>query len=221
MDALGIEWSLLIAQLVNFALLIVLLRMFLYQPILNMLAARKERIVQSMKDAERVSAAAREAEADKGKVLDEARREGQEIRAQATRDAEKIAQDVRSRAEQEATEIRMKAQADAQKQVELALSDANKQIADQYLKGYMGEAAGLEWVESTHVPVHTVGPLGGTPLVKGASQGTTTGTAETTSLLTDGWTSAAAAEPLIPASASGDESAEDVAESVASSSSMS
>ena len=63
MDALGIEWSLLIAQLVNFALLIVLLRMFLYQPILNMLAARKERIVQSMKDAECVSAAAREAEA--------------------------------------------------------------------------------------------------------------------------------------------------------------
>ena len=69
MDALGIEWSLLIAQLVNFALLIVLLRMFLYQPILNMLAARKERIVQSMKDAERVSAAAREAEADKGKFF--------------------------------------------------------------------------------------------------------------------------------------------------------
>lgn len=130
MDALGIEWPLFLSQLVNFLILIVLLRMFLYQPILNMLAARKERIVQSMKDAERVSAAAREAEADKAKVLDEARREGQEIRAQATRDAEKIAQDVRSRAEQEATEIRMKAQADAQKQVELALADANKQIAD-------------------------------------------------------------------------------------------
>lgn len=130
MDALGIEWPLLISQLVNFLILIVLLRMFLYQPILNMLNARKERIVQSMKDAERVSAAAREAEADKAKVLDEARREGQEIRAQATRDAEKIAQDVRSRAEQEATEIRMKAQADAQKQVDLALADANKQIAD-------------------------------------------------------------------------------------------
>ncbi len=130
MDALGIVWPLLFSQLINFLLLIVLLRAFLYQPVLKMLAARKERIVQSMKDAERVSAAAREAEADKAKLLEEARREMQEIRAQATRDAEKIAQDVRSRAEQEATEIRMKAQADAQKQVELALSDANKQIAD-------------------------------------------------------------------------------------------
>lgn len=130
MDALGIEWPLLISQLINFIILIILMRMFLYKPVLNMLNARKERIAQSMKDAERVSAAAREAEAEKGKVLEQARREAQEIRAQATRDAEKIAQDVRSRAETEATEIRMKAQADAAKQADLALADANKQIAD-------------------------------------------------------------------------------------------
>lgn len=130
MDALGIEWTLLLAQIVNFGILIILLRMFLYQPVLNMLNARKERIAQSMKDAERVSAAAREAEQEKAKVLEQARREAQEIRAQATRDAEKIAQDVRGRADQEATEIRMKAQADAVKQVELTLADANKQIAD-------------------------------------------------------------------------------------------
>ena len=130
MDALGIEWTLLLAQMVNFGILIILLRMFLYQPVLNMLNARKERIAQSMKDAERVSAAAREAEQEKAKVLEQARREAQEIRAQATRDAEKIAQDVRGRADQEATEIRMKAQADAAKQVELVLADANKQIAD-------------------------------------------------------------------------------------------
>ena len=70
MDALGIEWPLLISQLINFLILIVLLRMFLYKPVLNMLNARKERIAQSMKDAERVNAAAREAEAEKGKVLE-------------------------------------------------------------------------------------------------------------------------------------------------------
>ncbi|MCX6039859.1 MAG: hypothetical protein NTV69_01810 [Caldilinea sp.] len=102
MDALGIEWSLLLAQIVNFLLMIVLLRMFLYQPVLNMLNARKERIAQSMKDAG----------------------------AQATRDAEKIAQEVRGRADLEATDIRMKAQVDASRQIELALADANKQIAD-------------------------------------------------------------------------------------------
>ena len=130
MDALKIEWQLIVAQLFNFALMIVVLRLFLYEPVLKMLQARKDKIAQSMKDAERVNAAAKAAEAEKAKVLDVARREAQEVRAQATRDAEKIAQDVRSRAETEATEIRMKAQAEASKQMEAALADANKQIAD-------------------------------------------------------------------------------------------
>lgn len=130
MDALGITPTLLIAQIVNFAILVFLLRQFLYTPILNMLSQRKEKIAQSMKDAERVNAAAREAEAEKGKVLEAARREAQEIRAAATRDTEKIAQDIRSRAEQEATDIRMKAQADAKSQADQILADANKQIGD-------------------------------------------------------------------------------------------
>ena len=127
---LGIEGGLLVSQIVNFLILIVVLRVTLYQPVLNMLEQRKQRIAQSMKEAERTSVAAREAEHDKAKVIEEARREAQEIRAQATRDTEKIAQEIRSRAEQEATEIRQKAQADARTQVESALSDANKQIAD-------------------------------------------------------------------------------------------
>jgi F-type H+-transporting ATPase subunit b len=127
---LGINGPLLLSQIVNFIILLVLLRAFLYRPILNMLERRKERIAESMKDAERVSAAAREAEQEKAKVLEAARREAQEIRAQATRDTEKIAQEIRSRAEQEAQEIRMKAQADAQAQAETTLANANKQIAD-------------------------------------------------------------------------------------------
>ena len=130
MAQLGISPGLLISQIVNFLLLMVILRMVLYEPILNMLAQRRERIAQSMKDAERASAAAQEAELDKEKVLDVARREAQEIRAQATRDAEKIAQEVRSRAEADAADIRMKAQADAEKQADNALADANKQIAE-------------------------------------------------------------------------------------------
>lgn len=130
MDQLGITPGLLASQIFNFLLLVVILRLVLYQPILKMLDQRRERIAQSMRDAERVAAAAQEAEADKAKVLDEARREAQEIRSQAARDAEKIAQDIRSRAEQEATDIRMKAQEEAQKQVQVAMSDVNKQIAE-------------------------------------------------------------------------------------------
>lgn len=130
MDQLGISGGLLLSQVVNFVLLMVILRIVLYRPVLNMLDRRRERIAQSMKDAERANVAAQEAEQEKAQVLEAARREAQEIRAQATREAEKIAQDVRARAEQEATDIRIKAQEEARRQVETTLADANKQIAE-------------------------------------------------------------------------------------------
>jgi hypothetical protein len=58
-------------------------------------------------------------------------------------------------------------------------------IAQQYIKGQMGIAAGFHWAMDQNCPTHTVGTLGGTPLVNGASQ---TGS----SLITDGWTAAVA-----------------------------
>ena len=54
---------------------------------------------------------------------------------------------------------------------------------------------GVNTMMSQVVPTHTVGPLGGTPLVNGASQNVTYDTAKNTwtqSLITDGWTAAAA-----------------------------
>jgi hypothetical protein len=63
-------------------------------------------------------------------------------------------------------------------------------IANQYRKGQMGTAAGFDWLMDQNVNTHTVGPLGGTPLVNGStSSGATT-------LVTDGWTSAAASRLL-------------------------
>jgi hypothetical protein len=49
----------------------------------------------------------------------------------------------------------------------------------------MGTAAGFDWILDQNTRTHQVGPLGGTPLVNGASQ---TGS----SLVTDGWTASAA-----------------------------
>lgn len=43
-------------------------------------------------------------------------------------------------------------------------------IAKQYEMGRMGTAFGFDWSMSQNVPTHTVGALGGTPLVDGAAQ---------------------------------------------------
>lgn len=59
-------------------------------------------------------------------------------------------------------------------------------IAEQYIEGKMGRAAGFAWYMDQNLPTQVVGPQGGTPLVNGADQ-------SGSSLITDGWTAAAAA----------------------------
>lgn len=72
-------------------------------------------------------------------------------------------------------------------------------LGEQYKTGVLKTGLGLDFAMSQNVPSHTVGPLGGTPLVNGANQGlinsgaTDNPYAATTSLVTDGWTAAAAA----------------------------
>jgi len=64
-----------------------------------------------------------------------------------------------------------------------------------YRDGSLGDVGGVSNYMSQVVPTHTVGPLGGTPLVNGANQNVTYDTAKNTwsqSLITDGWTASAA-----------------------------
>lgn len=72
------------------------------------------------------------------------------------------------------------------------LFQSSERIREQYEDGIMGEGLGAIFGMSQNIPVHTVGPLGGTPLVNGGSQGITTGWAASGTLVTDGWTAAAA-----------------------------
>lgn len=60
-------------------------------------------------------------------------------------------------------------------------------LASQYDSGEMSKAVGMEFKMDQNVHLHTVGPLGGTPLVNGST------TSGATTLVTDGWTAAAAA----------------------------
>jgi P22 coat protein - gene protein 5 len=65
------------------------------------------------------------------------------------------------------------------------LFQASAEIGKQYRGGQMGTTAGFDWYMDQNVRTHTVGPLGGTPLVNGAAQ-------SGASLVTDGWTASAA-----------------------------
>jgi hypothetical protein len=72
---------------------------------------------------------------------------------------------------------------------------ADALIQEAYKTGNIKNVGGVGTMMSQVTPTHTVGPLGGTPLVNGAAQNVTYDTAKnswSSSLITDGWTAAAA-----------------------------
>jgi F-type H+-transporting ATPase subunit b len=115
-EKLGINWGLLIAQLINVIFVVWLLTAFLYRPILNMLNQRTNRIQEGLQDAEKVreqlanakrdydaelARARQEAAGVLAQAQERARAQAAEIIAQAHRDAEKIKSDALAQAEQE------------------------------------------------------------------------------------------------------------------------
>ena len=73
--------------------------------------------------------------------------------------------------------------------------NAQGQISAQYKDGVFIDGTntvGLKIAMSQNVSRHTVGPLGGSPVTNGANQGLTSGWSNTGTLITNGWTAAAA-----------------------------
>jgi F-type H+-transporting ATPase subunit b len=72
LQQLGIQWPKLIAQVVNFAIVLFILWKFAYQPVLAMLAQRREKIAEGMANAEKIKAELAAAEASRRQILDQA-----------------------------------------------------------------------------------------------------------------------------------------------------
>jgi len=129
LDALGINGPFLIAQIVNFTLLLLLLRAFLYKPVLKMLETRKQRIADGLQAAE---VARREAEVERGQLqaqLDSERRDAMERIAAASKRGETLAAEIEANARQEGQRIVEEARNEAARERERILAEAQHQIA--------------------------------------------------------------------------------------------
>jgi F-type H+-transporting ATPase subunit b len=94
LKSLGINPIYLLSYIVNFVILVVLLRALLYRPILGMLEERRRQIEKGIEDARAAGEAREGAEAERARILDEARAEAQRIVAEANQRAEQAAASV-------------------------------------------------------------------------------------------------------------------------------
>ncbi len=130
MEGLGINVQLLVAQIINFLLLLGLLYLFAYKPILKMFDERANRIKESMDMTESVKHQAANAEEEAKKRIEEASREGQEVIARAIKTGEEIRQKAEEDAKPEAEALISKARQEIQQERDEAIIELRKEFTD-------------------------------------------------------------------------------------------
>ncbi len=87
----GIEPILLLAQIVNFLIILFVLKKFFYKPIVKMLEDRRKRIEESLKNADAIEEKLKATEEKSALILDNARKNAEDILAEAKAEAQRIA----------------------------------------------------------------------------------------------------------------------------------
>ena len=129
MDELGLNVPVLVAQLVNFFLLLVVLRIFLYRPVLDMLDRRSQRIREGVEAADQSKERASQTEQEVAKQLQEARGQGQALITQAQEAAGRIQEESRSQARREAETLLERARGEIQLERDQAIAELRREFA--------------------------------------------------------------------------------------------
>ncbi len=130
MEGLGINLPTLLAQIVNFVILLVLLYFAAYKPIIRMLDQRAAKIKESMEQAEAIRQQAAQTEAEIKTRLETARKEGQAIITQATQIGERLKEEARKEARKEAEALITKARIEIQRERDEAINELRREFVD-------------------------------------------------------------------------------------------
>ena len=127
---LGINLPVLVAQIVNVAILLGLLYLVAYRPVMRMLDERSRRIKESMTQAESIKEQAAHAEEEVKKQLEAASREGQEKITRAVQAGEEVKQKAQEEARQAAEDLIIRARHEIQRERDEAIDEVRKEVAD-------------------------------------------------------------------------------------------
>ena len=130
MEALGIYFPGIVAYIINFTILVVLLRLFLYKPVKDMLGQRKQRIAESLEAADIAAQEAAQQRIEFEKELAQARESAQADAKKAAEATEKMRQEILTAAQKEAEEIKARAREEAESEKQQVAADLQKQAAD-------------------------------------------------------------------------------------------
>jgi F-type H+-transporting ATPase subunit b len=128
-DALGFNLPSLIAQLINFTLLLIVFRVLLYKPLLNVLDQRRQRIEEGLQASDEAKRKLAETESEVAKELHKARQEGQAQILQAQQAANRLREEETQRARAEAEQLIERARGEIALERDAAIADLRREFA--------------------------------------------------------------------------------------------
>jgi F-type H+-transporting ATPase subunit b len=129
LEQLGLNLGFILVYLFNFLIMLVVLRVWIYKPILGLLDKRRQNIAQGLEDA-RVAAEARaSAEKEAAKIVADAQTEASRVVREANERAQSVAKEVKAEAEAEAAKAREASLAEAEVERNRILGDLRGQVA--------------------------------------------------------------------------------------------
>ncbi|MFZ2970091.1 MAG: F0F1 ATP synthase subunit B [Minisyncoccia bacterium] len=129
-EKLGLDLNLLIAQIVNFVLLLVALQYLAYKPILKLLNDRTEKIEKSLRQAKKIEEELQRTEETKLSEIKKAKEDAQKIIKEAYEMSEKRSLEAIEKTKGKTKEIVEKAKQEIRAEKENSIREAKKEIAD-------------------------------------------------------------------------------------------
>jgi F-type H+-transporting ATPase subunit b len=104
LQAFGVNWKLLVIQILNIGILLFLFHRYVYPPLFRIMEERQKKLEEGLRGAEEVKRERREISKEKDEILAGARREG-----------DAIVKDIRSRMSSESADVIREAESRSQK----------------------------------------------------------------------------------------------------------
>jgi F-type H+-transporting ATPase subunit b len=144
MDALGIQWKILVAQTISFAIVFFVLWRFAYRPIFAVLHARREKIAEALASAEKIKQDVARTEAERQKILadagdrankliDEGRQAAARVREEETQKAIAAAEQIITKAREAAAQDHARMLADLRREVGRLVVDTTGKVTGKVL----------------------------------------------------------------------------------------
>lgn len=128
LQQLGIYWPKLLAQTINFGIVLFVLWKFAYRPVLAMLDQRRQKIAESMVNAEKMKAELAKAEVQRQEILSQANAQANKMIEEARAAAARVQEVETQKAVAQAADIMTKAQQAAAAEHARMLAELRREV---------------------------------------------------------------------------------------------